>query len=532
MCGIFAYKGSLIPFEELEKQFMKLQHRGPDNMQIDVDPQKKVFLGFHRLSIMDLTSKGNQPFVDGTIRLLCNGEIYNHESLKQEINYKCHSASDCEILLPLIEKFGLLETSKKLDAEFALIWYDHKTQKMMAARDPIGIRPLFWGKTTSGEIAFASEVKALVDICEFVEAFPPGFIWDGNELIEFSDAGCQPKKTLSGSEPMKEKEVLYGISYKLTEGVRKRMGADAPIGFLLSGGLDSSLICALAAKISDKPIKTFSVGSNIDAIDNKYAELVAKHIGAEHTTVLFTQQDATSRLDELIRKLETWDITTIRASVGMDFVCEWIHKNTNIKVLMTGEVSDELFGYKYTDYAPNATEFQNEAIKRMRELYIYDVLRADRCISGHSLESRVPFGDLNFVSHVMNIPAEMKMNTHGQGKYLLRKAFSNINLLPEEILYREKAAFSDAVGHSIVDGIKFYAETNISDKELLDAKQKYSYGTPLTKEALLYRNIFERHYPGRSELIKDFWLPNKNWENCNVTDPSARVLPNYGDSGK
>jgi len=525
MCGIFGYKGSSVSFGELEKQFMKLQHRGPDDLQIDAD-LNNVFLGFHRLSIMDLSSKGNQPFSDGTIRLLCNGEIYNHIELRVEVKYEYHSTSDCEVLLPLIEKFGLFETCKMLDAEFALIWYDHKTQKMMAARDPIGIRPLFWGKTPSKEVAFASEAKALVSFCDIVEPFPPGYLWDGSGLVQFHDiSSCVPK-------PKKEKEILGGISYKLTEAVRKRMSADAEVGFLLSGGLDSSLICALAAKNSKTQIRTFSVGSNIDAIDNKYAEQVAKYIGSDHTTVLFTQQDAMDGLNDLIRNLETWDITTIRASIGMDFICKWIHENTNIKVLMTGEVSDELFGYKYTDYAPSPEEFQKEAEKRIKELYIYDVLRADRCISGHSLESRVPFGDLDFVEHVMSTPAELKMNTYGQGKYLLRKAFAGMSILPDEILYREKAAFSDAVGHSVVDGVKAYANKTIGDKEIEDAKQKFPHGTPLTKEALLYRRIFEKHYPNREKLIKDFWLPNKNWKNCNVVDPSARALPNYGTSGK
>jgi len=526
MCGIFGYKGSTVSSEVLEKSFLKLQHRGPDNLRYNIDPGK-VFLGFHRLAIMDLTHHGNQPFEHDSKSLLCNGEIYNYDKLKAEVEgYDFHSTSDCEILIPLIEQFGLETTCKKLDAEFALIWYDHKSDQMLAARDPIGIRPLFWGKTQAGELAFASEAKALTDFCQKVEPFPPGHLWDGSRFVSFRSVTSQVERDIDITE------VLQGISQKLTEGVRKRMMADAPLGFLLSGGLDSSLVCALAAKLSKKPIKTYSVGSVTDAIDNKYAEEVARYIGSKHTTVTFTQDEVMESLDELIRMLETWDITTVRASIGMYLVCKWIRKNTQIKVLMTGEVSDELFGYKYTDFAPSPEEFQKEAQKRIRELHVFDVLRADRCISAHSIEARVPFGDLDFVDHVMSTPAVIKMNSYGQGKYLLRKAFDGSGLLPDSILYREKAAFSDAVGHSVADGVKAYAEEMISDKELFECKALYEHGTPVLKEALLYRRIFEKHYPGHAKLISDFWLPNREWENCDVVDPSARVLPNYGTSGE
>ena len=198
---------------------------------------------------------------------------------------------------------------------------------------------------------------------------------------------------------------------------------------------------------------------------------------------------------------------------------------------MTGESSDELFGYKYTDFAPDEKEFQKEAVKRVSELYMYDVLRADRCISVNSLEARVPFGDLDLVKYVMAIDPALKMNVYGKGKYLLRKAFEG-DYLPHDILYREKAAFSDAVGHSMVDYIKAYAETVYTEEEFAEGVKKYSYVPPFTKESLLYRDIFEKYYKGQAEMIKDFWMPNKNWENCNVSDPSARVLKNYGASGK
>ena len=215
----------------------------------------------------------------------------------------------------------------------------------------------------------------------------------------------------------------------------------------------------------------------------------------------------------------------------MYLVCKAIHEQTDIRVLLTGEISDELFGYKYTDFAPDADAFQQESEKRIRELHMYDVLRADRCISVNSLEARVPFGDLDFVKYVMALDPAIKMNVYKKGKYLLRHAFEG-DWLPEEILWREKAAFSDAVGHSMVDDLKEYAEGYYSDEEFEERRKAFTHAQPFTKESLLYREIFEKYYPGQSEMIVDFWMPNKAWEGCNVSDPSARVLSNYGNSGK
>ena len=267
-----------------------------------------------------------------------------------------------------------------------------------------------------------------------------------------------------------------------------------------------------------------------DAIDLKYAKEVADYIGSDHTEVIITKDDVIAALEPVVKLLGTFDITTIRASIGMYLVCKAIHEKTDIRVILTGEISDELFGYKYTDFAPSAREFQQEAQKRVRELHMYDVLRADRCISVNSLEARVPFGDLDFVKYVMAIDPAKKLNTYGKGKYLLRKAFEQGDYLPENILWREKAAFSDAVGHSLVNYLKAYAEDYYSDEDFYRLCEKYTHAKPFTKESLLYREIFERYYPGQSKMIVDFWMPNKSWEGCDVNDPSARVLSNYGAS--
>ena len=237
------------------------------------------------------------------------------------------------------------------------------------------------------------------------------------------------------------------------------------------------------------------------------------------------EQQVLDALDFVIKMLGTFDITTIRASMGMYLMCKWIHENTDIRVLLTGEISDELFGYKYTDFAPSPEEFQKEAEKRIRELHMYDVLRADRCISVNSLEARVPFGDLDFVRYVLAIDPAKKVNIYGKGKYLLRHAFEG-DYLPHDILYREKAAFSDAVGHSMVDHLKAFAEDCYTDAQFEERRKHYAHAQPFTKESLLYREIFEKYYPGQSEMIVDFWMPNKEWEGCDVDDPSARVLSN------
>jgi asparagine synthase (glutamine-hydrolysing) len=325
-------------------------------------------------------------------------------------------------------------------------------------------------------------------------------------------------------------KILIEIEKRLSQGVIKRMQSDAPIGYLLSGGLDSSLVCAIAQRHAKKPLITFSIGMDTDPIDLKYARIVSNYLKTEHHEVMMNKHDVLNAVDEVIYALESFDITTIRASIGMFIVSRYIHKHTDIKVLLTGEVSDELFGYKYTDYAPNPKAFQDEAIKRMKELYYYDVLRADRCISYHSLEARVPFGDLAFVDYVMKIDPKLKMNTYDMGKYLLRKAFEK-DYLPKEILYRQKAAFSDAVGHSMVDILKAYANDRYTDEMYETLKMKYI-PMPLSKEALWYREIFEKHYKGHGHLIKDYWMPNAKWDGCDVKDPSARFLKNYGESGK
>ena len=520
------YCGSGATFASFSEAFDKTVSRGPDDTKI-IDTGNGL-LGFHRLAIMGLTPSGMQPFELSGSYVVCNGEIYGFEKQREALKKKGYtfvSDSDCEILLPMYREYGTAMFAM-LDAEYALIIYDGDKGEYIAARDPIGIRPLYYGYDGEGVILFASEAKNLVGLTKKILPFPPGHYYKDGRFVCYTDIAKVDKVCQDDLEG-----VCHQIHDKLVAGVEKRLVADAKVGFLLSGGLDSSLVCAIAQKKSDVPIKTFAIGMSEDAIDLKYAKQVADYIGSDHTEIYMTPDDVLSSLETVIAMLGTFDITTIRASMGMYLICKAIHEQTDIRVLLTGEISDELFGYKYTDFAPSAAEFQKESEKRIRELHMYDVLRADRCISVNSLEARVPFGDLDFVKYVMSIDPELKLNKYGKGKYLLRHAFENGDYLPDSILWREKAAFSDAVGHSMVDYLKEYAESKYTDSEFEERCKKYTHATPFTKESLLYREIFEKYYPEQSEMIVAFWMPNKAWKGCDVKDPSARVLSNYGASG-
>ena len=528
MCCVIGYTGRDMSADKFKEYLMRTVSRGPDDQRVVEGPFG--LMGFGRLAIMGLTPEGMQPFYRGADCVVCNGELYGFRFEKEILKrrgYKFTSDCDCEILLPLYYEYGL-DMFRHMDAEFALILYDSRKDRLIAARDPIGIRPLFYGYSKSShQIAFASEMQNLIGWCDDIRPFPIGSYYCDGRFVRYEDIADVPA-------PMQDDmdTVLRNIREKLIAGVEKRLDADAPVGFLLSGGLDSSLVCSIAAKKLGKPIRTFAIGMDTDAIDLKYARQTAEYLGSEHHEIIINRDMVINSLEEVIRLLGTWDITTIRASMGMYLLCKAIHEQTDVRVLLTGEISDELFGYKYTDYAPSAQAFQMESKKRVDELYMYDVLRADRCISVNSLEARVPFGDLDFVRYVMSVDPKLKLNTYNMGKYLLRHAFEKDHLLPDDILWRQKAAFSDAVGHSMVDDLKAYAEEKYTDAEFQQLRQKYDYCTPFTKESLLYREIFEKYYPGQARMIQDFWMPNKAWEGCDVDDPSARCLANYGESGQ
>ncbi len=548
MCSILGVCSADVSSDEVKAALEKTHSRGPD--ALGIVRTKGGYLGFNRLSIMGLSPEGMQPFAFSDKRrepfvtdengfaempegadtlVVCNGELYGFRRQKQaleEKGYSFISGSDCEILPALYREYGT-EMFSQLDAEFAMILYDAKTGSFLAARDPIGIRPLYYGVLKDGSFCFASEPGNLMGMTDEIKPFPPGHFWQDGVFTCYNDPAAVEQYCMDDVET-----VCGQIHDRLIEGVKKRLDADAPIGFLLSGGLDSSLVCGIAAGMMDKPLQTWAIGMDVDAIDLKYAREVADYIHSDHHEVIISAEDVTDALENVIRILATYDITTIRASMGMYLVCKAIHEQSDRRVILTGEISDEIFGYKYTDFAPDAEAFQSESQKRIRELHMYDVLRADRCISVNSLEARVPFGDLDFVSYCMAIDPEKKMNRYQKGKYLLRHAFEKDGIIPENILWREKAAFSDAVGHSLKDDLTELAERTYTDEEFEKGILKYDHARPFTKESLLYRDIFEKYYPGQSQMVVDFWMPNQEWEGCRVNDPSARVLSNYGASGE
>ena len=387
MCSIMGYCGSGADYGAFWRGFERTLSRGPDESRV-VDTGSGL-LGFHRLAIMGLTPAGMQPFaLDGSYAV-CNGEIYGFEALKAALanKYTFTSGSDCEVLLPMYREYGTAMFGM-LDAEFACILYDGKTNSYIAARDPVGIRPLYYGYDDNGVIVFASEPKNLVGLCAEILPFPPGHYYQDGRFVCYNDIARVDEVCFDDLDT-----ICANIREKLIAGVEKRLVSDAKVGFLLSGGLDSSLVCAIAARKRRDPIRTFAVGMREDAIDLKYARQASEYIGSDHTEVIITEHDVLSSLEDVIAALGTYDITTIRAGMGMYLVCKAVHERTDVRVLLTGEISDELFGYKYTDFAPSAEAFQKESEKRVRELHMYDVLRADRCISVHSLEARVPFGD-------------------------------------------------------------------------------------------------------------------------------------------
>ena len=523
MCGFVVDCDGRLSASQLAETARLIAHRGPDhNRQL---PAGAGNMHFHRLAIMGPDASGHQPFHSLGVSLVCNGEIYNHQTIRTALpaSLQPQSASDCAVLIPGYRLWGLQGLIERLDGEFALVLFDHESGEWMAARDPVGIRPLFIGEDDSGRRLLSSEGKALSDIDGLrIKPFAPGHLMQGRTMIRYTDA-ARPQRA-----PIRSRsKALKAIRETLTEAVRKRLDADVPLGGLLSGGLDSSLVCAIAQAELGRPLPSFATGLEHNPIDLPHAAVAADYIGTDHHEVRFSLEQVFASLSQLIWHLETWDITTIRAAVGMYLVCQTIRQKTPVRALLTGELSDEIYGYKYTDYAPNALAFATEARKRVREVYAYDVLRADRCIAAHGLEARVPFADRDFLAASMAIAPNLKMNHSNMGKALLREAFAGTGLLPDSLLYRDKAAFSDAVGHGVVDALKAEAQRRYSDRDLRLARRRYPHGSPISKEALWYRDIFEQHFPGRAEWIPAFWMPNPRWAGCKVNDPSARELGNY-----
>jgi len=526
MCGIFAYLSGDDKTIKYFSSFDDSKHRGPDNSKYE-QINNHVCLGFHRLSINDLTTHGNQPFHDiRGIHLVCNGEIYNHKELEQKYNLQPQSKSDCEVIMLLYKKIGIEETIKQLDGVFAFVLYDEAEDTVFVARDPIGVRPLFIGQTSSGEYLFASEVKSIFKHCSVVKQFKPGHFWNSIDR-QYISYWKLPDPTMF---IQKDDIPLKQINSLLKRAVSKRIhNSERPIGLFLSGGFDSSIVAAIAQYIQQKenkqPLHSFSIGFQ-DSNDLKFAKQVARKIGSVHHEIRFTVEEAVEAISEVIKSLETYDVTTVRASVPMWLLSRYIGTKTEVRVMLSGEGADEFGSYLYFKDAPNPEEFNKESLRLLHELHKYDVLRTDRSTAAHGLEVRVPFLDKEFMQFFTQIPTQYRMPYKNIEKYYLRKSFEDDNLLPHEVLWRPKDAFSDSVGESWKSCITKHVEKLYTSENLLEATTKYKHLPPLTKEGLWYREIFEKHYGSKCvKLLDKYWMPK--WQPETVIDPSATVLAVY-----
>lgn len=557
MCGIFSYLGQA-PIDDVNlliAEFDKIKHRGPDNSSY-VMPSPDVFMGFHRLSINDLSENGNQPFIhtnkETTITMICNGEIYNYKELIVMHKLVVKSNSDCEVILLLYEKYGFQKTIEMLDGVFACVLHDSKKNQVFVARDPIGVRALYIG-TIDDSYAVCSELKGIHTLCKDIRQFPPGAIWN-NKTKTYTKydhvmSRIQSRNSINDHQFHTDiKTIKQTIKSKLINAVEKRLVSDRPIGCLLSGGLDSSLIASILSKLiklktTQKTLKTFSVGLE-GSEDLKYAKIVSEFLGTDHTEVILTEKEMLDGISDTIYQLETYDTTTIRAGTPMFLLSKYIKENDSdgTTVIYTGEGSDEASGsYLYFHNAPNPREFYNETIRLMEDLHYYDVLRCDKSIAGAGLEARVPFLDLNFLEAYLNIDPVLKMpgcevsgfdNTNKIEKYLLRASFDDGTFLPKEVLWRVKEGMSDGVSSKSrgwFEIIQEHANKLYSNESFTEHVAKYTFNKPAFKEALWFRDLFNQHFPNdmydiRAKTIPYYWLPK--WSG-DVVEPSARVLNVY-----
>ncbi|KAL4196804.1 hypothetical protein AMTRI_Chr04g248060 [Amborella trichopoda] len=513
MCGILAVLGcsdtSQIKRSRVIELSRRLRHRGPDWSGLHC--YENFYLAHQRLAIVDPTS-GDQPLYneDKTIAVTVNGEIYNHEALREKLkSHQFRTGSDCEVIAHLYEEYGE-DFVDMLDGMFSFVLLDTRDKSFIAARDAIGITPLYMGWGRDGSTWFASEMKALSDDCERFRTFPPGHIYSsktGDLRRWFNPPWYSERIPATTYDPLVLREAFE-------KAVVKRLMTDVPFGVLLSGGLDSSLVASVAsrhlaetkvAKQWGSQLHTFCIGLK-GSPDLKAAREVANYLGTLHHEFNFTVQEGLDALEEVIYHIETYDVTTIRASTPMFLMSRKI-KSLGVKMVISGEGSDEIFGgYLYFHKAPNKEEFHQETCRKVKALHLYDCLRANKATSAWGVEARVPFLDKNLINIAMDIDPEWKMVRPDQGrieKWILRNAFDDPQkpYLPKHILYRQKEQFSDGVGYSWIDGLKDHASRHVSDAMLAQVINIFPENTPTTKEAYYYRAIFEKFFPKNSAQL-------------------------------
>jgi asparagine synthase (glutamine-hydrolysing) len=546
MCSIFCILDIKTGAEALRPKALEysrlLRHRGPDWSGIYNNDQ--AILVHERLAIVD-TEHGAQPLYssDKSMVLAVNGEIYNHKALASHHmpDYDFQTASDCEVIIPMFEKFGS-NFVDKLQGMFAFCLYNERDNSYLIARDHIGIIPLYTGYDEEGNFYVASEMKALMPICKTVAEFPPGHILDSKvgTVEKYYQRNWQKYSAIKDNNTSKEK-----LREALEDSVKSHLMTDVPYGVLLSGGLDSSLISAITQKFAARRVEendlseawwpkvhSFACGL-AGSPDLIAAQTVADSIGTIHHSVIFTEQEGIDALKEVIYHLETYDVTTIRASTPMYLMARKI-KAMGIKMVLSGEGADEIFGgYLYFHKAPNAEEFHNELLRKLEKLHMFDCLRANKSMSAWGIEARVPFLDKSFMDVAMRINPVDKMCGNGKmEKAILRSSFEGY--LPKEILWRQKEQFSDGVGYSWIDGLKAHVEAQVSDQQLASASFKFPVNTPETKEAYIYRSIFEAHFPLASAVecvpggksVACSTPEALAWDEsfANMADPSGRAV--------
>ncbi|MDO6477240.1 asparagine synthase B [Alteromonas sp. 1_MG-2023] len=555
MCGIFGILDIKTDVSELRTQALDytklLRHRGPD--WSGIWNNDNTILCHERLAIVDVDT-GAQPLIsqDNNKILAVNGEIYNHKQLAKDLAtpYDFKTRSDCEVILPLYEQKGI-EFIDELEGMFAFILYDESQDAYLIARDHIGIIPLYTGYDEHGNFYVASEMKALAPICKTISEFPPGhYLWSKTgELTKYY------KRDWMSYDAVKDNETnLDDLKVAFEKAVKSHMMSDVPYAVLLSGGLDSSLVSAVAAQYVAKRVEdedksdawwprlhSFAVGLE-GAPDLKAAKQVADMIGTVHHEIHFTIQEGLDAIRDVIYHLETYDTTTIRAATPMYLMTRKI-KAMGIKMVLSGEGSDEIFGgYLYFHKAPNAKELHEETVRKLDRLHMFDCARANKATSAWGVEARVPFLDKNFMDVAMRLNPQDKMCVDGRmEKWILRKAFDDGKTLPPEVLWRQKEQFGDGVGYSWIDSIRDFVETEVSDQQLSTAEFRFPVNTPDTKEGYYYRTIFEGYFPQESaarcvpggKSIACSTVEALEWDASfkNNADPSGRSMKDV-HSGK
>lgn len=527
MCGIFAAYSSRadIDISIYTDASNYITHRGPDESKHKII-RTNVLVGFHRIAINGLDLLSGQPLENEDCVIVCNGEIYNYKELAKKYDITLNTNSDCEVLVHLYSKIGM-SFLKELDAEFALVLYDKKNDVMYAARDHIGIRPLFVGNVDLYTVLLSSEARSLTPFCRNVRQFLPGSVSSSDhclsqESLYYNYLLCQNKHFRSHTL----EETYFHVHDKLVKSVRDRIVSDRPIGAFLSGGLDSSVIVSILSRYVPD-LHVFTVGLE-GSPDIEAAKKVASFLNIEknHHILEYTVDEGIAALPKVIRSLESYDITTVRASTPQWLLSKYIKENTDVRVLFSGECIDEVCGYYFLSFCKSDDELLEYTQTMLKELHLFDLLRTDRTTAAHGLEVRVPFASKDFLNYVMNINPSFKR--FGKGcieKKIIREAFKGY--LPEEIMNRKKHAFSDSVSNKTISWYKqvsIYAEQHINESRWIKRVELYPHNTPVSKESFLYREIYEKYFEGHGKLIPHFWMPKGVKES---TDPSATVLDGF-----